>query len=466
MRTKNAAVKAFALLGAALVLLLMFSLGGRGLAVLGLFWAVAGGFIWATGKYKLKAAYVCAGVFLLSFLFQSCYSGYVRILGEGDLQFYYGSAVSIAENGFRLESLYHAAFPGTVTYPSVVAVLFRIAGVYRIVPVLFNQVVMSATAVLVYVFAKRRHGHACGAVCAMLLATHPFVIIYCNAPNAEILYGACILWSFITFCFARERYRHTGQKLRFIVPALFLGLSLLFRPMGVILLIALLLYTVLFSGAKIKDAAVICSILIAGFFAFNLLCGVIVKGVTSYAAPQSAYGWNLYIGASETGRWNQADAEEFTRVIETAETPSALQRHFAGEAFARYREMGLGVFAHGSKKLLALNSAEYMIQETLLLTEESAARHTLQRIEYSLPVYLYYVPILLLALLFCLWSFVRLLRGERETLLILPLYTVGSFAAFAFLEVAPRYGVSYHIMFTVLAFEAALGAVQYIRKAR
>jgi hypothetical protein len=42
-------------------------------------------------------------------------------------------------------------------------------------------------------------------------------------------------------------------------------------------------------------------------------------------------------------------------------------------------------------------------------------------------------------------------------LLLLSLYTAGSFAAFLLLEVAPRYMVSYHILFTLLAFEMVMG---------
>ena len=463
MIAKNAVLKSISLLGFVLVLLLIFSLAGHLMSVLVLFWAAAACFIWASVKFSIKTVYFCAGVFLLSFLFQTVYSSQVRILGETDLQFYYESAKSMAENSFRLESMYNATFPGTVTYPSILAVLFRVFGARRILPVLLNQAVMSATIVLVYLFVKHRRSHLSGAVCAMLLATHPFVIIYSNTTNAEILFGACILWSFITYYFAHVKYLNSGAKLWFILPAVFLGLSLFFRPMGLIMLVALLLHSLVFSKIKLLDNLIICPILIAGFLLFNFLCGAIVKGVTSYDSPGSAYGWNLYVGASEKGQWNPEDAAAFGRVSATASSPTEVQSHFAGEGFARYREIGSDIFEHGRKKMLEMNSADYMVYTTFQLTDVSEEKHELKWVEYALPIYLYYVPILILALAFCLMSFFRSFRGKSDELTILSLYTVGSFAAFVFLEVAPRYAVSYHIMFTILAFEAALSAAGFFR---
>ncbi|MCL2083837.1 MAG: glycosyltransferase family 39 protein [Oscillospiraceae bacterium] len=458
-------MKLISVLGAAVIIFAAFGLtrylsdqfpdkfSGKPLAAMALFWLAAACFVLAAVKFKLKTVYACIGVFTLSLLFQRVYGAFVTIEGESDLRFYFSNAVSIFQNGFRHESLYSATFPGTVTYPAVLAVLFKFIGVGRGIPVLLNQLVMSATIVMAYLYMRRRHGPASGAVCAMLLATHPFVIIYCNVCNAEILYGACILWCFFSFCFARERYASHAQKRWFICPAFFLGLSLLFRPLGVVMLIALAIYALFYMAAGTKDKLMICSVLLAGYMAFNLLCGAVVKGITSYDAPRSSYGWNLYVGGSEEGRWNQADGAEFARVMALSETPTEVQAYFAPKAFARYKDMGAGILRHCLNKLERWHAAEYISR----LDEESARANTLTKDDYMLPVSVYYVPILLLALAFFLWSCVRSFLGKIDEMSILTLYTIGSFAALMLLELSPRYTVSYHIMFSLPAFELVAG---------
>jgi 4-amino-4-deoxy-L-arabinose transferase-like glycosyltransferase len=395
---------------------------------------------------------------VLALLFQIAYSSFVRIVGEGDLQFLYDNAVKIYEGSFSYPSLYSACFPKTVTYPAILAVLFQMFGVHRILPVLLNQLVMSGTIALVYLYTQKRHGPIPGIVCALLLATHPFVILYDNTTNAEILYGACILCCFLSFSFARERYRHSGKPLFFVVPAIFLGLSEFFRPLGVILLLALLLYLPLFSEMKRKGAVVAAGLLVGGYVLFGLLNTAVVQGITGYAPAGSGFGgFNLYVGASETGAWNPADGEEFSQVLQSGKSPDEVQRYFEAKAFERYADMGLGVIPHGLRKLWRLHSADYMVAEAFLLHEEHLARHTIPRGAYALAVNLYYIPILLLALAYTVFSFVRGLRGKPDEPLVLSLYTAGSFAAFLLLEVAPRYMVSYHILFTLLAFEMVMG---------
>jgi 4-amino-4-deoxy-L-arabinose transferase-like glycosyltransferase len=460
---KNTIIKVICVVGGAFILLAAIPFAGRAFTILGLFWAIAAGFIVLTVRFKPKLAYICLGIFILSFVFQSVYSSYVTIIGEGDLQFYFGNAVVIYETSFSHENLYSATFPGTVTYPAILAVFFQIFGVHRIIPVLLNQFIMSGTIVMVFLYMGHRHNHLSGILCAMILATHPFVIIYSNTTNAELLYGACILLCLITFYFAHDRYKSTARKSLFLLPAFFLGLSQLFRPLGIIMLIALIMYALLFAKIKLRDNLIICPMLLAVFILFNFLCGAIVKGITSYDSPSSSYGWNLYVGASKGGGWNQADGNEFNRVFGELETPAEIQIYFAGKAFERYREMGFGVIRHGLEKLRNLHSAEYMVAEAFLLDEESAQRHTLRRIEYQLPIYLYYTPILFLALCFCLWSCVRSFSRKADEMMILTLYTIGSLMAFMLIEVAPRYAVSYHIMFTILAFKMALYIISYIR---
>lgn len=431
-----------------------------------IFLAVSLCFCFIIVKFKIKTAYACAGFFALSFLFQSLLSANMRIVGESDLRLYYDNALRLYQNSFRYVSLYSAAFPGNITYPALLALCFKIFGVHRAIPVLLNQFAMSATVAVIYPFMRRRHGALGGAVCAALLAVHPFVIIYCGVCSAEILYCACVIWCFVSFGYAMDKFREAGARRYFAIPALFLGFSVFFRPLGVILLAALLIYLLFFSGIKFRASLAVCAVPLAGFVIFSLISGAVVKQVTTYDAPKSSFGWNLYVGASAAGKWNPDDSAEFDRVLAAAQTPTEIQAYFAGAALARYGRMGPAALWHGFGKFYRWYAAEYVAQETALVKPPPAPPPVLlfKRDDYIVPVILYYIPILFLAAAFCAAAFIRAFFRKRDEFMVLALYTAGSFAAFNFLELAPRYTVSYHIMFTLLAFELAVMIVKPARR--
>ena len=429
------------------------------LLILGFFCLAALGFIIIVMKLKIKTVYICIGIFLLSFILQFLFSSTHKIVGENDLQFYYANAVKIAEGAFHYNSLYSASFPGTVTYPALLAVFFQFLGIHRIIPALLNQISTSATIVLVFLYVKSRYSTLSGLVCAMLLATNPLVIIYCGTCNAEILYGNCMIWSYVTFCFALKRFESARRIRFFLVPAIFLGVSVLFRPLALLMLIAMLLYLIIISRINYKKCVAICLILLLPFLLCNYLNGLLVKKITTYDAPKSSYGWNLYIGASAAGSWNQADGAEFDSVVAAASSPSEIQTYFAQKAFDRYKGMGFGIVGHSFAKLSRWYAVDYIAQEATLTESPPPQAVNFTQSDYVFPVFLYQVPILLLAMaFFLLLLFRRCFRRDpaNDNLIILAFYAIGSFIVFAFLEFAPRYTISYHILFTIPAFEMLL----------
>jgi 4-amino-4-deoxy-L-arabinose transferase-like glycosyltransferase len=400
-------------------------------------------------RSKMKPAAVCVLLFTTSFLFIFTYSRAANIIGENDLQFYFNNAIAIYENGFQLPSLYAATFPGTVTYPAFLAVLYHLFMPGRMIHVLLNAAVMSSMLVMLYVYIRSKYGQKPAVIGSFLLSAHPFIIIYSNTCNAELLYFACVFTAFTALHFAAD-----GKKASyplFAVSAVSLGLSLFFRPLGIIMLIAILLYLFVFSKLGFKKSVCAALLFIVYFGAGSVLCGVVVKAVSGYDAPGSSYGWNLYVGASETGRWNHADADEFAQVLRNADTPDDIQSHFAAKAVDRYREMGFGIFAHAARKIHRWHSLEYMADETVMLTEASAFYNRFHRNAYQLIIALYYIPFLLFGMAACILKLWQAFRLRHDSSVILPLYITGSFIVLSLLEMAPRYAVSYHLLFAFLS---------------
>ena len=455
-----AAISVFTLFGIALSLEFETSFRPKLFAYYGVILLTAVFFCTISIKWKMKPVYVCIFLFLLSFVFPFIYGRLAFVIGESDLQFYLSNARYIFRNSPRFDPKYSATFPGTVTYPVILTGLFNIFSYNKIIPRVLNQVAMSAIVILIYFYLKDKFGSVAAVISVALISTHPFIIVYTNTVNAELLYFTCILGAYIFTHFADKRCSSDGNVLHFILPALVLGMSTLFRPLGIILLIAIVLYYLFFSEFNIKKSAVIVLIFTVSLIMFNALCGVIVKQVTAFDAPKSAYGWNLYVGASESGGWNRADGAEFLEVQERAETPTEIQEYFAEKAFDRYKDIGTDVFSRYVKKLSLWNGITYISRFAESITKESILSGVFKKEEHALIVSYYCMASLVLsalaAILFCRNFF----KKTGTVPIILLLYITGSFVVLSLLEMSKRYSVSYFLIFAFLSIEVVLSVLK------
>ncbi|MDR0380837.1 MAG: glycosyltransferase family 39 protein [Oscillospiraceae bacterium] len=368
------------------------------------------------------------------------------------MRHYYHNAVVLAENHFQLPSLYAAVFPGTVTYPAVLAVLMTLFGTGRAVAAVANGVGMSLALCCVYAILKRRVGSKAALLSSLLLSLHPFILIYSNTVNAELLYGACILYSLAAFDAAAhtEAAAKTRKVLLYALSALFLGCSVLFRPLGIILLAAYGLALLLFSRGRLYRRALVAAGLCCVFFLCNFINGYIVKQITTYDPPTQSYGWNLYVGLSASGRWNQSDADEFAEVIRRSSTASEVHAHFAAKAFGRMRASGLDLLPHALKKIQFWNPVRYVASQVLL--DDKTGNHSMVDSQnvVALTAFLFDTPIFLIGLIGCVWG---LLKKKKSDLLggVIAFYITGTFLALSMLEIADRYTISHHILLIIPA---------------
>jgi 4-amino-4-deoxy-L-arabinose transferase-like glycosyltransferase len=408
--------------------------------------------VWFAVKYK-KGLFI--KIFILVFLpliYQLIFSLNVRLLYENDLNFNFISAVRFTENGFGSPLMYQAVFPGTATYPAFLMLFMKIFGTGRMVPIALNHISVTCLCVMAYLFLRRKTGDAWALGSGLFIALHPFIIIYSATCNAEIIFGTLIFSSFLSFVKSREA-DSLPKRIRWIaVSAGLCGVSGIFRPLGIVFAVALLIY--LFCcvrekpAVKLTSAAVFAAVLVL----FGALNSLAVKEITKYDSPSGSYGWNLYVGASPTGRWNQKDADTFTAVINSAESPSQVQEYFARQAFERYREMGiLGAIRHGLRKFDSWFSARYMADTASYQDPSSPFYSGDARGTYLTLITMVDLPVFIFSLFVCLWVLLRSAGGREDSLTVLVLYLLGSFILLMFLEIAFRYTVSYRIFFSLIS---------------
>ncbi|MDR0671129.1 MAG: glycosyltransferase family 39 protein, partial [Oscillospiraceae bacterium] len=401
---------------------------------------------------QLKPRYSHVIIFAISLLFQLLISLHYTFIGEGDLRHYYNNASALVENHFQLPSLYAAVFPGTITYPAVLAVLMTLFGTGRIVAAVANGIGMSFALCCVYAILKRRVSNKLALFSSLLLSLHPFILIYSNTVNAELLYGAFILYSLTAFDAAMhtEAAARVRRVMLYSLSALFLGCSVLFRPLGIILLAAYCLTLLLFPRGRLHRRALVAAGLGCVFFLCNLMDGYIVKQITTFDPPKQAYGWNLYVGLSKFGTWNQSDADEFTEVIHHASTSSEVQTYFAAKAFERMRELGFDLVPHALKKIKFWNPVRYVASE--VRRDDKTGRHSMADSQnvVEIAAFSFDTPIFLIGLIGCVWGLVKRRKSDLLSSVI-AFYITGTFLALSILESGDRYTISHHILLVIPA---------------
>ena len=418
------------------------------------FWAAGVLLLVFVELLKPKSLYVCIFIVIITFACGLIFKfSNPELIGDGDMQFYYGNAVKLYEEGFKFPALYVAIFPGTVTYPAVLAALMKIFGVSRMVPAVLNYAALSAVSCSVYLFFRKRMPEVWAAAGALLIVLNPMMIIYSTVCNAEIPFSALIILSFFAFAKAVETEKK-GQYKWLVISALLCGASQIFRPLTIIMIIALVMWILIFQNFDMKTKIIHVALICLVFMVFSAANSKMVESITGYEPPKSSYGWNLYIGASETGQWNQRDSDLFTERLEIAETPTELQSFFADAAWQRYGDIGTGIIKHGLDKLRPWLPYGYVASQVYRYEGSAPSAPAEELRAYEKAIMMYDLPILALALFGCILAMIKGMSKNSkkyDIILIMVFYIVGSFFVLMLTEIAPRYTVGYRPIFCLLA---------------
>jgi hypothetical protein len=423
-------------------------------------------FIWLGRRFRFKTWILVTGLAAMGFLFQFTHSMAVHLSYENDLQFYVTTASRLLNRELAEPALlYHALFPTTVTFPAFLVPFMGLFGEHRLVPIVLNQIAMAGFSCMAFFLLKRAMPVTWALSAGFLVCLHPFTIIYSNTCNAEQIYVTLVFAAAFIAVQAGGVVCFRKRLALYALSAMLCGLADLFRPLGLIMAIAISLYLFLANkdavGWKKTGLAVAAVALV--YVLSGLGNNAFQKHLTGYDPPSNGFGWNLYVGASANGRWNQADADVFNAKLREYGDPSKIQSHFAREAVNRYRDMGAGVLPHMARKVSWWHAGEYMAEVATRQRDGTPFYSVRERGTYFALIALIDLPILLLALASCLFLFLSLYKGKTPDLLPVALYIAGCLPLLMVMEIAPRYTVSFRMLFCVLAVCLVHGAVRRLR---
>jgi len=416
--------------------------------------------VWQLGKRQLKSVYMLTCLFALTFFVQLMFSLNVNLIYEVDLNYYFQSAVDMVNGGGESEMFYHAIFPGTITFPAFLSVFMRMFGTSRMIPILLNHMAMSGFACLAYSFCRRSMSKRWALAAGMLVGFNPVTVIYAATCNAELIFGFFAFAAFYCSVKAGDSSRARWSCILAAASGILCGISNAFRPLGIVMLAAILLQLLLFCMPKFKTApkykrwvkSIMASLAICTYLIVGMGNSAVVKGITQYDSASSGYGWNLYVGASETGQWNAEDAAEFSVIMEQAESPSEVHSYFADKGIERYKHKGIaGTAIHAESKARHMLVAPYISDVAVRQYEYSKFYTPNDRQLYLTLISIVDYPVLFLALASCIWIMLLAFRGRKQELVGVCFYLLASFAALMVIEIAPRYMISYRPLFCVLA---------------
>ncbi len=394
----------------------------------------------------------CIGLFSLGVCL--LYSLNVRLWYEGDLAFYLTNAQGLTNETFTGPLLYQGIFPHTVTYPAFLAVFMRIFGTSDVVAIVINHCIVVLLVETVYLYASLFMSYKWALLTALLVALHPYIWIYANTINAELAFGLFCLFSLYAY-----QHAHATTFDKKSTPFVFYSLAAVccavanfFRPVAIILLVALCLHQVMYTRGKVIQPLCVIGVFVLIFALSSSVTHKIVEDITKYPPPTKSYGWNLYVGASANGRWNKEDAEEFARVEKDAYNPSDVQQYFASKALSRYKKIGIGLPGHSLDKLRTWVKSEYMVKVASQRVSASPAFFADDMGGYQTIIFVYDSVIMAMAFLGCFLIPLLRMRG-RKPIEATYFFFAGSVSLFMILETAPRYTVSYRPLFCIFAVQ-------------
>ena len=320
-----------------------------------------------SAKMELSAILaVTAAFYIVAFSF-------IKIELTGDIKGYYDRAWYFAHD--RLYGLdYAAIFPHIIRYPKFISYFMRIFG--DGVEVFFGVNLFALMCIVSMIYGLFKIGSnesckigsnesckigsndTCDARCksdriyariaALMIIFNPLTILYCLMPNSEILFGFCVFAAF----FAHKALPNRSVPLcfaKYLTVGVFCAAANYFRPLGVIALIAVIMDLIFKEKSKTyKYAALIIMPFIIGAFLLN----VQTESITGYKPVKTPYGWNLYVGASERGIWNEVDGRLFNQMTAGKDDdPDEVQRFFFEKGVERYKSMGLSSVMLFARKL-------------------------------------------------------------------------------------------------------------------
>lgn len=399
----------------------------------------------------------CAGILTgLCFVLGLAWIVLVPVEPFSDYKTYWDCAVSIANGQEIYSTEYVAMYPHILGYASFLALFINIFGEHVLVGTLLGLVLSCLSGLLIFSIAREAAGLPAAVLAQGLWALYPGRIMLGSLIFSEPLY-TCLVLLFL-FLLLRLRKKQDRIKDHILPPLLWgLGLGLLLeainavRPIGAILMIALLIWLLLLRGKELKEgrlwrfwlllaAALVLCFQLSGRLWNNRLEAILGE------EPAGLPIYNLYVGFNmdTLGQWSGEDMDllfEYRRQ-EGGSAPEA-QKSMLPHVLERLQSDELDLGKLFSAKLFTFLGNDELGGYTYRFTRPEG----FVKICMVICNCFYYMLMLM-----ALTGLARLWRKWRDSaFLLLPLFSLGLTLAHMLIEVSSRYHYSLIPMFIIFA---------------
>lgn len=395
---------------------------------------------WLAGRLaRLGAVRAWLLLTVLCLVLKGAWVALVQVPLEGDYSVFWGYATSLARNPVIDGSRYMALFPHIFGYASFLSWFIRLLGQPPLLAQWINVLLTVCSGSLLFLMAKRWWGVAGGISAYLLWIFCPSQTMYNSLVLSEPLYTTLLLLFLylITGALPKPPWK---AALMGIAAGLVLRWFNGVRPIGAVLLIALVMWRFLLApdGLKEHRARHQWLPLVAALAVVYPLTGPLWQNhivARIGEEPSSTPGYSILVGfnAQSRGCWNQEDSD---LLYAYSDQPGATAQQAQERALEAARER----ITSGQVDFLQLLREKlrgFLGADSACVSYSSkVVRHVLW---FARGCNAYYYMLLLLAAggVVALWR-----RAERSAVLLLPLYLLGLTAAQMLVEVAGRYHYS------------------------
>lgn len=369
----------------------------------------------------------------------------------GDYIAYLNNSRSFANNGL-VDSFYVSLFPHLYTFIVLIGSWFKLVGDNYINFVLLNIVIELVGAGLLYFLVKKKISKNEALKILLLYLYNPFNILWIPICCPVIIVNTLLIA--ILFCFNKIDF----EKKNYVFISGFLGflisISNSFRPVMIILIIALVIYYgyLLMKKEMIKKILISFVFILTVFLISNKVILIFIEKNIGKNLAGYQSGFSLLVGSNtlSNGMWNKDDSELFYELVE----------NFGNiESHQMAKDLGIKRYIDNRWKnikllmykisILGRNLDRYTNQEFLTQLDLTLNDVQINIINAYLQFYLYF---LLGRNMLGAWSLLKRKR-ELDSLNIIGIFGMGLFVAMLLVEVSPRYFIPILIPILIIGIE-------------
>jgi len=307
-----------------------------------------------------------------------------------DYEFFYGSAVSYS-NGMPLDKNYFSLFPYLYLYVVMLGSIFKIIGSKYFAVVLLNIIVELIGVFFLYRTVKDK---SYGKSLILLYLFNPFSIMWLAKCCPVTVVNALLMIIFYLF----KRIDLRGKYLLFsLLTGIFMGIANNFRPVLIVLLIAIFIYYLylLIKNYTLKNIVISFLVITLSFISVNKLLLLYTGNSLGIKIDGNKAGWSIFVGSNSdaAGRWNKDDSALFGKLVDEKGSNEAHQEVFH-LALNRYKSYGLKNVPFMLRKASGLGS--YLPSYTYEDVTYSILNDIPNWFSYIIKAYLYFYLIFIL----------------------------------------------------------------------